>query len=330
MSIYVNPLPVVPPIADETVCEDHHLQLTASGGKSYTWTGPNMAPSSQNPLIINSVTPANAGLYSVVALSDSGCMSAPVTASVTVIPKVVARVDNPAPAICAGDKVTLTASGGLYYKWTPSTGLDHDDIPNPVASPLTTTKYTVRVSNDGCTDSTQTVNLTVNQNPVADAGSRMVLFEGQSATLNGTVTGDNITSYTWSPATFLSDPNSLTPITTPADNITYTLTATSQSCGVSSSSVFLRVYKKITIPNTFSPNHDGVNDLWNIDALTTYPQSSILVYNRYGQQVFQSIGYAKPWDGSFNGSPLAPGIYYYIIDLKNNTPKVTGWVLLVR
>jgi len=330
LTIYVNPLPVVPPIGDQTVCESHTLQLTAQGGAGYVWTGPNMSPTSQNPLVINNVTPANAGLYSVVALSDSGCTSAPVKVNVNVIPIVVATVSNPAITICAGDKAPLAASGGLYYKWTPSTGLDHDDIPNPIASPLTTTKYTVHVSNGGCTDSSKTVTVTVNQNPVADAGSPIVLFEGQSATLKGNVTGDNITSYSWSPTTFLSDPNSLTPIATPTDNITYTLTAISQTCGTATSSVFIRVYKKIIVPNTFSPNNDGINDHWNIEALFTYPQCSVLVYNRYGQQVYQNVGYAKPWDGTFNGSPLAPGTYYYIIDLKNNTPKITGWVLLVR
>jgi gliding motility-associated-like protein len=92
----------------------------------------------------------------------------------------------------------------------------------------------------------------------------------------------------------------------------------------------VRVYKKIIIPNTFSPNNDGINDYWNIDALVTYPGSSILIFNRYGQQVYQSTGYARPWDGTYNGSPLPQGTYYYIIDLKNNTPKLTGWVLIVR
>jgi gliding motility-associated-like protein len=330
LTVYVNRLPVVPPIADQTVCLGYPLLLNASGGATYTWTGPNMTPTSQNPLIINNVTTANAGTYTVVALSDSGCAAAPVTAKVTVVPKVVATVASPAISICAGGTAQLSASGGLFYKWTPTTGLNRSDIPNPVATPLQTTKYTVDVSNGGCSDSTQSVTVTVYQNPVADAGNEIFLFEGQSAKLNGAATGSNITSTVWSPATFLSNPNSLTPVATPTDDITYTLTVTSSTCGTSSSSVLVRVYKKITIPNTFSPNHDGVNDLWNIDALITYPQSIIRVFDRYGQQVFQSIGYTKPWDGTYGGSPLPAGTYYYIIDLKNHLPKITGWVLIVR
>ena len=330
LTVTVNPLPVVPPFPPQAFCEGNTLTLTASGGASYTWTGPNMAPTTQNPLVINNVTQANAGTYTVVALSDSGCTSAPVQALVTVVPKVVASVASHSETVCAGEPAQLTASGGIYYKWTPSTGLNDDAIANPVATPLQTTTYTVHVSNGGCTDSTQLVTVTVNQNPIANAGNSITLFEGQSATLNGSVKGDNITSYSWSPATFLSDPSSLTPVTTPTDNTTYTLTAVSQTCGTSTSSVFVRVYKKIDIPNTFSPNNDGVNDYWDIDALSTYPQSSISVYNRWGQQVYQSTGYAKPWDGIYNGSPLPQGTYYYIIDLKNNTPKISGWVLIVR
>jgi gliding motility-associated-like protein len=330
LTIVVNPLPIVPAFATQTICEGYPLQLNAAGGAAYTWTGPHIAPTPKNPLVINSVTPADAGTYTVVAVSQNGCAAPPVNVQVKVIPKVVASVTNSALAICAGESVQLNASGGLFYKWTPSAGLDNDTIPNPMANPLQTTTYVVHVGNGGCTDSTQSVKVTVNQNPVADAGSNITLFEGQSAKLNGTIKGDNITSHTWTPATFLDNPNSLTPVTTPTDDITYTLTAVSQTCGTSTSSVFVRCYKKIIVPNAFSPNGDGINDYWNIKNMFTYPEGTVSVYNRYGQQVFQSTGYTKPWDGTSNGAALPQGTYYYIIDLKDTQPKISGWVLIVR
>ncbi len=329
LTVNVNPLPVVMTIAPQTVCEGNTLQLTASGGAGYIWSGPNIANTTQNPLIINNISLANSGAYSVIAVSDSGCAGAPVKTLVSVMPKIAPAISNNV-AVCAGVPTQLTASGGLYYKWTPSIGLNNDSISNPVATPLKTTTYTVDVSNGACSDSTKSVTVTVNQDPVADAGGNKVIFEGQSVKLNGSVKGDEITSYSWTPTTSLDDPASLTPIASPTDNITYTLTAVSQNCGISTSSVFVRVYKKITIPNAFSPNNDGINDYWDIDALITYPESSIMVFDRYGQKVFQSIGYPKPWDGTYNGSPLPQGTYYYIIDLKNNTPKLAGWVLIVR
>ena len=329
LSVYVNALPVVPAFADQKVCEGDQLVLTASGGASYTWTGPGLAQTSQNPLVINNVSPANAGTYTVVAVSDSGCTAAPVQAKVTVVPKIVPGISGNV-AVCAGESTQLSATGGLYYRWTPSTGLDNDTLANPLQPPLQTTTYTAHISNGGCVDSSKSVTVTVNQNPVANAGNEIFLFEGQSAKLNGSITGDNITSYYWTPATFLDDPNSLTPTTTPTDNITYTLTAISQSCGTSTSSVYVRVYKKVTIPNAFSPNGDGINDYWDIKALVTYPESITQVFDRYGRQVFQTTGYARPWDGANNGKALPAGTYYYIIDLKDGQPKLSGWVLIVK
>jgi gliding motility-associated-like protein len=329
LTVTVNPRPVVPPIADQTLCLGDQLILSASGGASYTWTGPGLAPTSQNPLVINNISPANAGIYSVVAVSDSGCTAEPVQARVAVVPQIVPGISG-SLSVCAGESTQLAATGGLFYKWTPSTGLDNDTIANPTATPLQTTTYTAHISNGGCVDSSKSVTVTVTQNPVADAGSEIILFEGQSAKLNGSVKGDNITGYYWTPATYLSDPASLTSLATPTDNITYTLNVISQTCGTATSTVFVRVYKKITIPNTFSPNGDGINDRWDIDALITYPESITQVFDRYGQQVFQSTGYARPWDGANNGKPLPPGTYYYIIDLKNGQPKLSGWVLMLK
>ncbi len=329
LGVNVNPLPIVPPIAAQTVCEGYTLKLTASGGAGYVWSGPNMPNSTQNPLVINNVTPANAGTYTVQVTSDKGCSALPVQTTVKVVPKVVAGTSGNV-AVCAGDSATLSATGGLYYKWTPSTGLDHDDVPNPVATPLQTTTYSVNVSNDGCNDDTKSVTVTVYQEPFANAGGNKVIFGGQSARLNGTVKGDSITSVYWTPAASLDNPNSPTPIASPVDNTTYTLHVVSQNCGIATSSVFVRVYKKIVVPNTFSPNNDGINDYWNIEALITYPESMTTVYDRYGQKIYQSTGYSKPWDGSHNGLPVPNGTYYYTIDLKNNTAKITGWVLIVR
>lgn len=329
LTIYVNPVPTVAPIPDQEVCYGGQVSLTATGGASYIWTGPGISQSTQNPLIIDNATAANSGTYQVVALSDSGCASAPVSAKVTVLPRIIPSISSNV-SVCAGESTQLSASGGTSYRWEPSTGLDNDTIANPTATPLQTTEYKAIISNGACVDSSQTVTVTVYQNPIANAGNNIYLFEGQSAILQGSAGGDNIVSYNWTPATYLSDPTSLTPIASPTQDITYTLTVTSATCGSAASSVFVRVYKSITIPNTFSPNGDGVNDFWNIDALITYPEALVQVFDRYGQLVFQSTGYAKPWDGTSNGRAVPEGTYYYLIDLKNGTPKRTGWVLVVK
>jgi gliding motility-associated-like protein len=86
----------------------------------------------------------------------------------------------------------------------------------------------------------------------------------------------------------------------------------------------------VTIPNTFTPNGDGVNDYWSIKNITGYPQSMVSVYNRSGQMVYQSQGYAVPWDGTFNGQPVPAGTYYYIILLRRDGNRLSGPITVVR
>jgi LysM repeat protein len=185
LTVTVDPLPVVPGIAPQSVCEGTPFTLAATGGSTYIWTGPGITPTSQNPLIISNASLANSGTYNVVVTSAAGCNAAPVQAQVTITPKIAPVISN-GVTICALSSTQLNASGGKYYKWTPATGLDHDDIANPVATPVQTTIYNVTVSNDACSDNSKSVTVTVNQLPVADGGGDKKIFEGQSVKLNGT------------------------------------------------------------------------------------------------------------------------------------------------
>ena len=86
---------------------------------------------------------------------------------------------------------------------------------------------------------------------------------------------------------------------------------------------------EITIPNTFTPNGDGINDTWNITGLEYDPTAIIKIYSRYGQLVYQSKGYTKSWDGTFNGKQVPVGVYYYIIRANNNTLNYNGSLTLL-
>jgi gliding motility-associated-like protein len=84
------------------------------------------------------------------------------------------------------------------------------------------------------------------------------------------------------------------------------------------------------VPNAFTPNGDGANDVWSITDLLPLPDCTVNVYNRYGIRVFYSVGYQHPWDGSINGQLLPSGTYYYIIDPKNGGSKLSGPVTILR
>ncbi|RFZ82915.1 hypothetical protein DYU05_12205 [Mucilaginibacter terrenus] len=83
-------------------------------------------------------------------------------------------------------------------------------------------------------------------------------------------------------------------------------------------------------PNTFTPNGDGINDYWQIPILSNYPNSTVSIYNRNGQLLFQSTGYSKPWDGTYSGKQVPAGTYYYMIDTHTNISVLSGWVAIIR
>jgi len=86
----------------------------------------------------------------------------------------------------------------------------------------------------------------------------------------------------------------------------------------------------LKIPNTFSPNDDGINDTWNIANIDSYPGCTVNIYNRWGQNVFSSVGYGKSWDGRYKGTLLPVSTYYYIIDLKNDSKPYSGSITIIR
>jgi gliding motility-associated-like protein len=309
-------------------CEGENLTLTASAGATYTWTGPNGFTSSvQNP-IINGITSAGNGTYYVTLTTALGCTNNDST-TVDVNPAPTADAGNDAN-ICEGSTITLTGTGGSTYSWSPADNLSDATIANPVASPVDTTSYILTVSNGQCNDY-DTVNVFVWKKPTADAGPDQKIFEGDPAQLAGVAGGTDV-SYAWTPVYNITDATILNPVVTPESDTTYTLTVSSMDgCGSAADKVFIRVFKKIIIPNAFSPNNDGINDTWRIQKLDTYPEADVSVFNRYGQLVFKSRGYSNEWAGTYDGKPLPVGTYYYVIDLKTGFGKnPSGWVVILR
>jgi gliding motility-associated-like protein len=92
----------------------------------------------------------------------------------------------------------------------------------------------------------------------------------------------------------------------------------------------LTITPDVIIPNTFTPNGDGINDAWNIQKIGDYPKCTVQVFNRYGLLVYSSVGYGIPWDGTYNGARLLSGTYYYIINLNAGVPLLSGFVTLIR
>ncbi|MCW3114888.1 MAG: hypothetical protein JWR18_3284 [Segetibacter sp.] len=267
------------------------------------------------------------------AYSGISCFSEKVLAvTVNPSPKVVFSAVTP---VCLNDgSVNVTQAkeisgiSGTFVFSGNGISSNGNFNPNVAGTGTATVTYTF-TSAAGCTDSaSQTIEVVAN--PVVSISSPVYVLEGGTAELNPSIDG-NATKFLWTPATYLNNPNIKSPVSSPKDSsITYKLTATTATGCEGSSSVTVLIRKSLGIPNTFSPNGDGINDVWNIAALASYPGCVVEVFNRFGNIIFRSVGYAKPWDGTFNGSSLPVGVYYYIINTGNGKKPYTGNVTILK
>lgn len=186
----------------------------------------------------------------------------------------------------------------------------------------------VFTAQNGCDYSTS-LQITVNPAPAVSASQDITLLEGGEVRLNATATGNNLT-YKWSPSVGLDHDDILNPIANPANNTLYTLTVTNAEGCTAAAQVTVNVLKLPVIPNTFTPNGDGINDTWDIKYLDTYPGNTVDIYNRYGEKVYSSVGYTVPWDGTYKGANLPMDTYYYIINPKNGRKPISGGVTIIR
>lgn len=209
--------------SDQTICLGSNTQLSANGGSSYSWT-PSTGLNNSN--IANpTATPTATTTYTVL-VSSNGCTA---TDQVTINVNSVNASAGSNTNICVGSSTQLLATGGTSFAWTPATGLSNPNIANPIASPGTTTTYSVTVTNGNCTSSAQvTVNVT---NLTVNAGNDVVICPGQSGQLTATST-PNVT-YLWSPSTGLNNANISNPTASPTQNTTYTVVVTQNGCTAS-------------------------------------------------------------------------------------------------
>ncbi len=159
-----------------------------------------------------------------------------------------------------------------------------------------------------------------------------IINVGQQIQLKGMITG-NIISFQWSPSDNLENPLTLTPTTIHlTENTTYTLTAkTDKGCEASANAI-VKVGRPLLMPNAFSPNDDGLDDIFRIPSGVSLQLQEFSIFNRWGNKVFTTQKISEGWNGTFNGEPVDAGTYVYFIkgsDEKGNV-FLKGTVLLIR
>lgn len=181
----------------------------------------------------------------------------------------------------------------------------------------------------GCND-TAIKTIQVTPSPIIDAGRNVRIFDDEIAQID--IQGENSTyKYLWVPGINLSDSTIANPTSDTRETITYTLYVTDTNGCIGSDSMKVIYQEPITFPTGFTPNGDGTNDVWNLYFIADFPNTTVTIFNRWGENIFESNGYTKPWDGTYKGEALPSGTYYYIIDL--NDPQfepMTGPITIIR
>lgn len=282
----------------------------------------------------------NTGPYTVTlqVTSNAGCIHDSTILLNTIHPQPVADFGFSKPAVCIGTSVILLDSSdgmdGITEQWLWTLGdantASTQNVTHTYANDGTYTISLYTINSHGCKSDVRNKNFTVYPYPTVSAGPDRVVLEGGNVSLQASATGTAL-QYLWTPSLYLSDVNILNPVSVkPEFDIFYTLTVTAAGgCSVTDE-VFVDVLKIPKIPNTFSPNNDGINDFWEIQYLDEYKTNHTQVFTRAGQLVFESRGLYKPWNGTFKGKPLPVDTYYYIIEPGSGREPFTGYVTILK
>ena len=331
VTVTVNQNPVVKTLADTSICKNAALVLTTNGAANYNWS-PGIYVSDStiaSPQYIDSVSHT----LIVTGTGSNGCRAGD-TINVDVKSPVIFLAPQ-GKTICIGESVQLNGNNGntFQYLWSPPFYLSNPNIKNPVANPPVTTTYSVTITDNTCNyDSTFAVNVIVLPLPLVNATkSNNINCNKPFAQLN--VSGTS--NYTWTPAFTLSNSSIANPIANPVTSTTYFVTATDNNGCVNIDSITLIVNfgnNGILLPNSFTPNRDGINDCFGIRYYRDVQNLVFIIYNRYGVKIFETHNAAECWNGHYKGQPADPGSYVYFLKAKTLCGNVVkkGSVMLIR
>ncbi|MEN9303002.1 MAG: hypothetical protein RL264_1431 [Bacteroidota bacterium] len=321
--------------SDISICEGDSTTLTASGASTYVWDNG----------VVNgqAFVPTVEGYYNVTGTDTLGCSN---SASIF-LDLLQPTSSSISPVNC----VTYTAPDGAVYT---NSGQYTAVIPNAVGCDSTisinltinnvsigtdtkvacdsftwidgvtytenNTSATYTLQNEAGCDSVVTLNLTINKLLNLNAGTDQVVCKGENVIL----VASGAETYNWNNG--VSDGVAFSP---PLGTTTYTVTGTDGNGCTDTDEVSITAEYCFEIPGALSPNGDNTNDTWEISGLTNYPNAVVLVFDRWGQKVYDGTSTSAPWNGKYQDKDLPTADYYYIIELGNGD-TYNGVVTLKR
>ncbi len=336
-TVEAYPFPATYAGIDTIVCKGSVISLNASGADIYEW-----APSNNlscydcpNPTF----TATDEMNYIVTGKTIHGCSNKD-TINIKVRYPFNMMVSSK-QTMCNGSSKILNASGADHYSWSPTTGLDKPNAASTNASPTISTIYRViGIDDKHCFSDTAYVPVTVYNYPTVEAGEDKTINVGQTVELIPQISAD-VTIIKWTPSEALSRSTQGGIVIKPIETTTYNIEVSNEGGCRTSDQVTINVLcngANLFIPNTFSPNNDGMNDIFFPRGTGIFIVKSAKVYTRWGQVVYEKTDFnandiSKGWDGKFKGTLLNADVYIYVITVKcdnNSTLTYKGNVSLLK
>lgn len=274
------------------------------------------------------------GTYTVSVRDSAGNIR---STAVTITSSLIVNA-GPAVTICQGGGAALDGfTNGSGFSWSPATGLNGSQTLAPVASPDRTTEYYLTAVSGACRE-TDSVEVIVTPSARVSAGVDTAVAIGEPLALKAVdVNHSGFDSWVWTPVTGLDNPTAADPVLvlTRYGLFTYTVTATAPGGCMAEDSVTISLFKgpAIYVPNAFTPNGDGHNDVLKALPVGITTFQYFVIYNRAGQMLFYTADPQTGWDGRTAGHDQPPGAFVWAaagVDNKGKTVIRRGTVLLVR
>lgn len=331
------PIPAVNAGADRAICRNNSVTLTGTGASQYTWFPATALSCANCPTPLAS--PLEDITYRVTGKNNFGCVA---TDSIRIQVKQPFTMEvGQGDTLCKGESFQLMASGAEEYYWSPSIGMENARYNSPLVKPDTSVIYRViGRDNQHCFADTGYIPVVVYPYPAIEAGQDQTIPVGNHLTLNPVISKD-VTSLKWRPSTGLSCVTCATPVAAPKQTTAYTLEAVNDGGCISRDNLTLFVFcnnANVFVPNTFSPNGDGNNDVFYPRGKGIFSIRSFKVFNRWGDIVFEQMNMqanetGKGWSGLHKGQPAPQDVYVYVMDVvcENNVIlNYKGNVALIR
>lgn len=331
------PLPDLQISPDTTLCVGSSFVLKAKDAQTYSWSPGTYL--SCSTCATPTARPDSAIKYFVRGRSNMGCFSSDSVYVDVKFPNIVKT--NGADTLCAGSSVQLNAVGAERYQWFPATGLNDPNVASPFASPNTTTTYKVTGSDSkGCFSSTAYVTVKVYPLPVVSVGEDETINVGKSVDIVPQISPD-VTGILWTPSTGIIARNYRGITVQPSESTEYSILVKNEGGCFARDNISVYVTcdnSNVFVPNTFSPNGDGVNDIFYPRGSGVFRVKNLIIFNRWGQVVYQKGNFnandaSAGWDGTYKGQTLSADVFVYTLEVlcaNNQSLVFKGNVSLIK